>query len=401
MENDASLGSNRISFTMYLMRNHITSNRSVNFKILLIILTILFLVACQANTALPVPITNPAATPQASVDTLNTAPALPTPTPILTPPVLPGLYQSEFLNPLDVPRTYIQDTCQYLRNKWNPANAQPGTVVMIIMIQGIFRGMVEETGGITAADFGRIMEELHKQNFVAINTEQFLAFMERNIKIPQRSVLIIQDNRRHGENFDRHFRGYWYEWGWPVVNGWQSQPDTSESVWQENIALENEGWVDHQAQGVMVGTFLSDDTSKAIITRELEGSINAFADRFGKTPIAFIWPGGGFGLRPVQAARQLGYQLGFTSNSRGPVMYNWVPLASEIDASRPVFIPEAQIGDPLMTLPRYWPSQIYAAIDEVRIMGNEAAEYTQKNKEIELEYYNIVCIPTHGQIPAP
>jgi len=186
-----------------------------------------------------------------------------------------------------------------------------------------------------------------------------------------------------------------------VVNGWTSDPDASESLLQENIALEYEGWVDHQAQGVIPGTILSDDSSKAVVTRELEGSINAFTKLYAKNPIAFIWPGGGFGQRPVIAARQLGYQLGFTANARGPVMYNWVPLAYEIDPARPTYIPEGYINDPLMTLPRYWPDQILNAIDEVRVTGNEAAAYAQANKSVELEYYDIVCTSTYGPMPSP
>lgn len=318
-----------------------------------------------------------------------------------TPPALPALHQSNYLNPLDAPRTYLQDTCQYLRNKWNPENSQPGTVVMIIMIQDVYKGPVEEPGGINVGDLGIMMEQLYKQGFVAINTTQLLAFMERNKLIPPRSVMIIHDNRHPAEEFNKHFRDYWENWGWPIVNGFTSQPDTPESLWQENAALEYEGWVDHQAQGVMIGTYMTDDTSKAIITRELQGSIDSFAEHFGKSPIAFIWPGGGFGQRPVQAARQLGYQLGFTSNSRGPVMYNWVPLANDEDPERPAYIPEAQIGDPLMTLPRYWPDQVLDAIDQVRVMGNEALAYAQANKAGEMEYYDTVCIPTHGPIPSP
>ena len=82
-------------------------------------------------------------------------------------------------------------------------------------------------------------------------------------------------------------------------------------------------------------------------------------------------------------------------------MYNWVPLASEADPKRPSYIPEKQIGDPLMTLPRYWPYQVVGAIDQVRIMGNEAAAYARANRDIEFEYYNIVCAQTHGPLPSP
>jgi hypothetical protein len=307
-----------------------------------------------------------------------------------TPPALPATYQSSHLNPLDTPHTYIQNTCQYLHTKWNPLSAEPGTVVMIVMFNEI-----------VLDDFDRIMDQLHDQGFEAINTKQLLAFMERNVKIPPRSVLIIQNDSHSAADFTRNFREYWDRWNWIVVNGWTSDPDAPESLWQENIALENAGWVDHQAQGVIPGTILSDDTSKAVVTRELEGSITAFTDRYAKNPIAFLWPGGGFGQRPVEAARQLGYQLGFTNNARGPVMYNWVPLADKIDPARPTYIPEGQINDPLMTLPRYWPDQILNAIDVVRITGNEAAAYAQANKAIELEYYDIVCASTYGPMPTP
>src|SRR5205085_710511 len=126
---------------------------------------------------------------------------------------------------------YIEDTCQYLKNRWNATNAKPGTVVMIILIKGIYRGPVEESGGISAGQLGRLMNELRRQGFEAINTEELLAFMERNLYIPPRSVMIIQDGNRKAENFVKHLGGYWQDWKWPIVNGWLSQPDTLESLW--------------------------------------------------------------------------------------------------------------------------------------------------------------------------
>jgi hypothetical protein len=382
------------------MQNQESNHYHSLFKITAILTIAFMLLSCQSSGQT----STSAASAEATLS--NAIPAVPTneaqtaiPTVILTPPTLPASFQTDMLNPLDTPHTYMQDTCQYLKNKWNAANAKPGTVVMIIMIKGIYRGTVEESGGIDAGDLAHILEELKRQGFEAINTEQLLAFMERNLYIPPRSVMIIQDGNRQYENFTKHLGDYWLAHGWPVVNGWVSQPDTLESLWEENIALERDGFVDHQAQGVMFGTLLSDDSSKTVITRELQGSIDAFAERFAKNPIAFIWPGGGFGQRPVEAARQLKYQLGFTSNSRGPVMYNWVPLADEIDPARPVFLPEGKIGDPLMTLPRYWASEALMAIDRVRTIGNEATAYAEANKDTEIGYYNIVCTPTHGQIP--
>ena len=101
------------------------------------------------------------------------------------------------------------------------------------------------------------------------------------------------------------------------------------------------------------------------------------------------------------AARLLGYQLGFTANSRGPVLYNWIPLADELDPQRPQYTPEGQINDPLMTLPRYSSDQVYTAIDQVRAIGDEAAAFAQAHKEMEQSYYEIVCRETYGPVPAP
>lgn len=373
-----------LSFTMASMKKHRNKMSGVLLRVVHILLLAGVVSACASSAALP--ISGEQLTAVSDASTLSEAQIT---------------YQSPLLNPLDTPRTYIQDACQYLRNKWNPWNSEPGTVVMILMFNGVYRGEVQSADGVEINDLQKIMKQLKLQGFEAITTKKFLGFMERNVKIPLRSVLIIRDGRYGMENFDRDFGEYWEQWQWPIVNGWVSQADTPEDLWQENIFFENEGFIDHQAQGVKAGTYLTDDSSKVIINRELSGSLTAFAERFGKTPLAFIWPGGGFGQRPVEAARMLGYQLGFTLNSRGPVMYNWVPLADEYDKDRPTYIPEGAIKDPLMTLPRYWPYQALGAMDTVRIIGNEAKAYAEANKAAEFEYYDIVCKPIYGPMPSP
>src|SRR5512141_591471 len=58
---------------------------------------------------------------------------VPTATTVRTPPALPTSFVANQLNPRDTPHTYIQDTCQYLQDKWNSNYAAPGTVVMVVM----------------------------------------------------------------------------------------------------------------------------------------------------------------------------------------------------------------------------------------------------------------------------
>jgi hypothetical protein len=318
-----------------------------------------------------------------------------------TPPELPASFQTKLLNPLDVPHPYIPDTCRYLRNKWNPSNAEPGTVVMVIMVNEIHRGSTEMMDGISVVEFTRTIEQLKEQGFEAISTRQFQAFVERNVRIPPRSILLIQDGSYDHDYMARNYYEHWSNWGWVVVNGWVSDPDTPEELLLDNIEMELDGWVDHQVQGVTPGAKLLDETAKTVIGRELQSPLGVFADNFGKRPIAVIWPNNGFGYRPVEAARQLGYRLGFTSNTRGPVMFNWVPLADEFDPERPSFIPEGRINIPTMTLPRFSINDAVSALDMVRGISKEAADYHLANKEVEYEYYRIVCEAEYGRIPTP
>jgi len=336
-----------------------------------------------------------------------TATPLPTETPIptapspRTPPALPSVYIASRLNPLDTPHTYIQDSCQYLYDKWNSNNAAPGTVVMVVMLHGIKRDAADVTpNDITVQDFKQMMDDLKEQGFEAINATQMADFMDHNAKIPMRSVLLIQDDRRTGENYNTHFRPYYEKWGWPVVNSWISAEDGPRALsLADNIALEAEGWVDHQSHGYIHNINMTDESTDEFIKTEFERSIADLQTNFDKTPVAIIWPGGGFGLRPVQFARQYGYRIGFTINPRGPVMYNWVPLADETDPARPAYLPEGYVNDPRMVIPRYWPYQVQANLDIVRNIGKEAAAYAEQNKATELEYYDILCSPTLGQIP--
>ncbi|HKJ26678.1 MAG TPA: polysaccharide deacetylase family protein [Anaerolineales bacterium] len=331
---------------------------------------------------------------------LPTDTPVPSPTIVRTPPALPSPFTTSILNPMDYPHTYIENACEYLKNKWDPNNSTPGTVVMVIMFHSIIKADGDiPANGIGLGQFRTMLDTLHEQGFQAITMEQLTAFLETNAKIPARSVVLVADDRHFGQYFDNFFRPTYQEYGWPVVNAWISHPEqTAAGLWDENEALAAEGWVDYQAHGVIHYPIV-DSTDDEYIMNELQGSISFIQEHYNKTPVAFIWPGGNFTQRSVQLARYVGYHIGFTVNPRGPIMFNWVPLADQEDPQRPSYLPEGAMNDPLMVLPRYWPSQVMSEIDNVRFIGKEAAAYAEENKTIELEYYDIVCAPALGPIP--
>ena len=384
-----------------------TTRHSLNVSRFLLSLSLFttLLAACQPAAATPdinaaltaafetavAQINAPTATPQI-IDT-----PIPTATVPRTPPALPATYQSSLLNPENLPRTYVTDSCQYLKNKWDSTKAAPGTVVMVVMHHGINKG--EASGNdVTVNEHKKIMDSLFEAGFQAINMQQLADFMYDNAYIPPRSVIFIVDDRHFAEYFNDHFRPYHDQWGWPVVNAYIGIDERTD-LWAENAALSAEGWVDYQSHGYIHNIPISEGSTDEFITSEMQGAITSIQKYMNKTPIGYIWPGGGFSKRAVEIGPTLGYKLGFTVNERGPVMYNWIPQADAVSASNPMAIPEMPAGNPLMTLPRYWSTNVLDNIDPVRIIGDEASAYAQQNKAIELEYYDIVCAPTYGAIP--
>jgi peptidoglycan/xylan/chitin deacetylase (PgdA/CDA1 family) len=268
---------------------------------------------------------------------------------------------------------------------------------MVIMFHGISKGEAPDPKDITVTEFKKLMNSLKETGFEAINATQLADFLDTNAPIPQRSVVLTYDDRHRAEAFE-HFRPYYDQWGWPVINGWISAFGGEDQFLQENVAVSAEGWVDYQAHGVIHNVNIVPGSTDEFIYSELQGSIDNIQKYFGKTPIAYIWPGGGFTPRGVEVAREVGYRVGFTVNPRGPIMFNWIPLSDTEDPGRPTWIPEGPSNDPRLTLPRYWPREALAQLDTIRTIGNEAVAYAQQNKGIELEYYDIVCAPTYGQL---
>jgi hypothetical protein len=344
---------------------------------------------------------------QVNIPTETPAPIdtpIPTATIPRTPPALPATYQTSLLKAEDMPRTYAADSCQYLQNKWNVNNAAPGTVVMPIMFHAIDQdATTSQYLRISGKDFKKLMNDLHDLGFQAINMQQMADFMYNNAKIPMRSVLIIVDDRAHAEKFNDHFRSYYENWGWPVINAYIGKDDGDPfdtNLWLENAPLSAEGWVDYQAHGYLHSIPITDSSTDEFIKSEMGGAITSLQKYMKKKPIAYIWPGGGFSKRAAEIGTQLGYKLGFTVNPRGPVMYNWVPQADTYNPSNPIAIPETPTGNLLMTLPRYTDINARGELDNVRAIGEQAALYAEQNKAVELEYYDIVCAPTYGSIPS-
>lgn len=386
---------------------------SSKFKIWQFILTMFIIAGCSSSAPnqpvldMEIAVTNAVATmlaelsptPEPPTPITMTGTAEPTVTQILslTPPALPDEFISDLLNPLDTPHGYIANQCEYLNKKWNQGKAEPGTVLIPIMFHSITQGEATQDNAISKQDYKRLMDDLFELGFEAVNMQQAVDFLYENTDIPRLSVLLIVDDRHYREYFDTTFRKYHEEWGWPVVNSWINQDDAIYTqVIQQNVNLSNEGWVDYQSHGYVHNIPMSDNSSDEYLLGELQGSMDKMTRDFGKSPIAIIWPGGGFGLRPAQTAVEVGYKVGFTINPRGPIMFNWVPLADESDPMRPSYLPEGQVGLPLMTLPRYWDTDLRAHLDEIRQISSSAAEFHEANRATELEYYRIVCAPEYG-----
>ncbi|HEX6270996.1 MAG TPA: hypothetical protein VFZ43_12225, partial [Anaerolineales bacterium] len=200
------------------------------FSTSLFLLLLLLLTACQPTSA-PTPDMSAALTLavetafaqlQPTATPVPSETLMPTATAVRTPPLLPSTFVASQLNPLDTPHTYIEDTCKYLQDKWNSNNAAPGTLVMVVMFHGITQEQATRVHDISKQDFKKLMDDLKEQGFEAINATQLADFLDHNAKIPLRSVVLIVDDRHRAESFNEHFRPYYEQWGWQVVNGWIS-----------------------------------------------------------------------------------------------------------------------------------------------------------------------------------
>jgi len=297
---------------------------------------------------------------------------------------LPELLTSELGQGIK-PQSYLQDSCQYLYERWNqPQNSEPGTVVVPIVFHSISDRKTTDAidTTITTEYFQSFMKHAHQLGFETITTAQLAGFLEKNAPIPPRSMILIVDDKKRAQYFKTFFEPYQKKYGWTVTNAWISYPETPAYLWQENAALAASGLVDYQAHGVIHNLPMDAHASLDYLKGAIYGPLTAVQDHFGKKPIAFIWPLGIFTPQAVKVARQAGYQLGFTDTPPGPLLFNWIPLNAE----------ERAANDPLMVLPRYWANDAIIEMDKAVKIGQEAQAFAEQDKALELQSYGEYCV---------
>lgn len=235
---------------------------------------------------------------------------------------------------------------------------------------------------ISARDFHRFVERARELGFETITTAQLTAFLEENASIPARSMILIVDDRRLSV-VKEYFLPLWENYKWTVTMAYISGPEVTWKEWEEIEALAATGAIDLQAHGYLHNeeSYVRDQTSEDLILQEINAPIPILESHSGKRPDAVIWPGGHFNSFGVQAAREAGYRLGFTVYSRGPLMYNWIPLGEA----------EHAMDDPLMVLPRAWSSEAMKKLEVAARIGDQARLFAERNFDQEAEWYQELC----------
>ncbi len=287
------------------------------------------------------------------------------------------------------PQAYIADVCQYLRDRWKPTNSPPGTVVVPIMFHSVQEGDEYYPGdtSIPLQDLMWTVQAAQRLGFETITAAQLAGFLEHNALIPRRSMIWIVDDRRPGDVED-YILPVVRENGWTVSLGWViGDTDQRTGLWERMEAMNATGHLDVQSHGYHHHYIVS-DTPEEVVRQELLDPMPILEQHFGHKPVAFVWPGGNFTAAAVAMARQAGYRIGFTAFSRGPFMYNWIPLGE----------PEREVGDPLMVLPRFWAKPgLEEHLEMAAEVGEAAAALASESYSREAAYYGAHC---EGVLPA-
>lgn len=288
-----------------------------------------------------------------------------------------------------MPVGYIADQCAYLQARWDPQGALPGTIVAPIMFHGIAEGSAQPSAAqdINEGYFDQIIATATDLSFETITTEELVAFLTTNAKIPPRSMLLILDDRRPGTAEDR-FLPVNEEHGWTTTLAWIAVADTDtrpgrlsgETLWDWVERVVDTGYFDVQSHG-RDHIYLQSTTSEEATRTEIEGSLPPLQEHFGVTPVAYIWPGGNYTQLGLDIAHEAGFELGFTVQSRGPLMFNWIPQGEQ----------ELEYSDPLLLLPRFWSSAATLNLEQTAATGDAAQAFAQANYAAEAAWFAQNC----------
>ncbi|MBG0784170.1 MAG: polysaccharide deacetylase family protein [Anaerolineaceae bacterium] len=365
-----------------------------NRIIFVLFIVMLLLTSCEGDALRSLglsPSLTPTRTSTATPAPTQTSTATVTPTVTLTPTITPTPWALESLNsallyPGVEPVQYIQDTCQYLAGRWGEGKAEPGTIVVPIMFHSILPAGKEpkKAEEITIAYFEYFMDYAQKLGFETVTTSELVNFLEHNASIPKYSMILILDDRR--PDTPALFMPYLEANDWTLTLAWPTTDATPDSIWEKIKGYVDTGYVEVQPHGHN-HAYIQSYTSSDVIEEEIYRPIEVIQDHFGTPSQAFIWPGGNFTPQSVEIASEAGYQIGFTVYSRGPLLYNWIPLGE----------PEREVGNPLMVLPRYWSYGADYALDNALAFSAAAEEQAQSVRDQELLYYSLFCQPSEGE----
>jgi peptidoglycan/xylan/chitin deacetylase (PgdA/CDA1 family) len=322
------------------------------------------------------------ATPTAT----NTATPMPTltPTSTLTPTITPTPWEISYFSPGSrrpgVENVhYIADTCQYLEARWNEQKSSVGTIVVPIMFHSVAQPgrIITDDTTISMDTFLAFMDYAKESGYQTITAGQLHAFLTENAKIPELSMILILDDRRPGVT--ELFLPYLEENNWTLTLAWINAYN-DDAIWSRMEQMAGTGLLDVQSHGYN-HVYIQSYTPEDVIQEEMTKSKELIEEHFGTIPSAFIWPGGNFTQAAVDLAEEAGMNIGFSAYSRGPLLYNTIPLGED----------ERQISNPLMVLPRFWSTAAFDALDEGIEVSRAAKAEAELNQESQLQWLNLFC----------
>lgn len=323
-------------------------------------------------------------TPTRTVTSSPSATATRTSTPTLTPTLAPlAGFSSRVLREGVQPESYIDDQCFYLKMRWSGEGSAPGTVVVPIMFHSIAQDgtqLADPNKDITGEQFLYFVDYARYLGFETITTQQLLDFLTQNAPIPRRSMMLIVDDRRPGM-INEWLMPILEQYQWTATPAYIADPNSMQWAWDLMDQLNATGKLDVQSHGYTGQLYILPETPLQEIQNEIWNSTPVLEQHFGKRPIAFIWPGGNFTPLSAEVAREGGYELGFSAYSRGPLLFNWIPLGAE----------ERAVTDPLMVLPRAWSSAANINLDEAVKISEQATAFAEEYFSTEADWFATYC----------